>query len=429
MSFIKKRKQIRFEPVAFKESTSYLRNPSCGWYQIYPFAIEETPDFEELYWCLCEEETIVLALIDIGAFRDTVISEDALHNLSKILRFFGEHEKEIILRIAYDREGRGMEREPEFLNTVIGHMQQLGTVIHAFREQILVVQGLLVGSWGEMHDSKFLSEKRLKQLMHAWQEALGDILIVIRTPQQWRLLHPKGIEEGNDKIGLFNDGLFGSADDLGTFGWQKKEEAGWEGQWCREEELEFTGRIAACIPYGGEAVGEMLEMTFEEMVDELRRTNVCYLNKKHDMARLDQWKAAFWQEDGVWDKVNVFDYIGCHLGYRFVLREAELIGKNELQLRILIENTGFSTLKQEAELVLCIENETKNAAYHVLPDDLCGVKPQEIKEIVTVLPQDVAGASCLLSLKMQRKRDGCPIFFANEKTENGSVWLGRLFIR
>lgn len=484
MSFIHRRNKNHFEPAALQESTEYLPNPACGWYQIYSFAIEEKQDFDELYWCLREDETIVLALVDIGAFRDKVISEEALHNLEALLDFFGKHEKEIILRISYDREGRGMEREPEFLKTVTEHMQQLGTVIRGYQEQILIVQGMLIGSWGEMHDSKFLSEERLKQLMRVWREALGnEIPIAVRTPQQYRQLHQEGAAVGRDKVGLFNDGMFGSLDHLGTYGWQKREEAGWQGQWSREEEIEFVGEIAAKIPYGGEAVmgtdagtnpsgqisydreaafgtdarvypneqipydreaisgadagvypckktlydgGETARQTMEEMVNELRRTNTCYLNKMHDKVRLEQWKEARWREAGVWDGISVYDYIGCHLGYRFVVRNAEITGKKHSQLRILIENTGFSTLKEEAELVLCIGNEKRHTTSYTLSGNFCGMKPQETKEVVVELPDNVITEMKMLSLKMRRKRDRRSILFANTLSEDGSVILGMI---
>lgn len=426
MSFIKRKKSIRFEAASFEESTSYLPNPSCGWYRIYPFAIEEKPEFEELYWCLCAEETIALVLADIGAFREDMISEEALLNLAGILEFFQQHNKEIILRITYDREGCGMQREPEFLQTVIGHMQQLGSVIRTYQEAILIVQGLLVGSWGEMHDSKFLSEDKLKRLMHAWQEALGGIAIAVRTPQQWRLLHRDWTEPGTDNIGLFNDGMFGSSDHLGTYGWQKKKEAGWTSQWQLEEEAAFTGELAAVLPYGGEAVGESLEWSFQDMLAELRRTKVCYLNCMHDVQRLSQWKDVPCQQPGAWEQKNLFDYIGCHLGYRFVVRKAEFVSKKGLYLKIWIENTGFSTLKEEAELLLCIEDVAES---FVSSDSLQGVEPQEIKEITINLSEETAASACKLSLVLRRKRDRRPIFFANESLEDGRVALGQIFCK
>lgn len=434
MSFIKRKKSIRFEAASFEESTSYLPNPSCGWYRIYPFVLEEKPDFEELYWCLCAEETIALVLVDIGVFREDVISEEALLNLAGILEFFQKHEKEIILRITYDREGCGMQREPEFLQTVIDHMQQLGPVIRTYQEAILIVQGLLVGSWGEMHDSKFLSEDKLKRLMHAWQEALGGIAIAVRTPQQWRLLHRDWTEPGTDNIGLFNDGMFGSSDHLGTYGWQKKKEAGWTSQWQLEEEAAFTGELAAVLPYGGEAVGESLEWSFQEMLAELRRTKVCYLNCMHDAQRLSQWKDVLCQQPGVWEQKSLFDYIGGHLGYRFVVRKAEFISKKGLYLKIWIENTGFSTLKEEAELVLCIENVESPSHKNeteclVLADSLRGAEAQEMKEITMNLPEEITASACLLSLALRRKRDKCPILFANKSLEDGRVALGQIFCK
>lgn len=422
MSFMKRKKRIRFEPASLEESTLYLPNPSCGWYHIYPFAIEQTPDFKELFWCLHPEETIVLVLIDIGAFREDSLSEEALGNLDGVLNFFQQNGKEMILRITYDREGRGMEREPDLLHTVIDHMQQLGAVIRPYREQIFVVQGLLVGSWGEMHDSKFLSEERIKQLFRAWQDALKDMAIAVRTPQQWRFLHPEGTTPCEGGIGLFNDGMFGSADHLGTYGWQKKAEAGWSGQWCREEEAGFTGQIASIVPYGGEAVGGDLEWTFQDIIEEMRRTGVCYLNSEHDMQRLGQWKEMHCPVTGIWAGKSAFDYIGCHLGYRFAVKEAEFIDKKGLYLKIQIENAGFSTLKEDAELLLYMGKEK----YIVLPDNLCGVGSQEVKDITVKLPEELAESVCLLSLAMRRKRDGHPIFFANESSEGGRVALGRI---
>lgn len=429
MSFIKKRKQIQFEPGMLEESTAYLHNPSCGWYRIYPFELGQKPDFEELYWCLRAEESLVLALVDIGAFREGEIPREALCNLADILDFFGKHDKEIILRITYDREGRGMEHEPEFLRTVIGHMQQLGAVVRAHQEPVLVVQGALVGSWGEMHDSKFLSEERLKQLVQAWQEALGDVAIAVRTPQQWRQLHSQGGEAYADKTGLFNDGMFGSADDLGTYGNTGKAQSGWDGKWSREEEIAFIGRVTASVPYGGEAVEGSLDLPFAEMAEEMRRAGVSYLNCTHDENCLRKWKAKPCKEPGVWQGKSIFDYIGCRLGYRFVVREVRLVKKKGQFLKIYVENIGFSTLKEEAELCVRIESEQLSAGQCIiLPEDPCGMQPQEIMELTVSLPEEPMAQSCEIFLEMRRKRDGHPIFFANTHCRDGGIRLGTCII-
>ena len=154
--------------IQLKESTRALKNPGCGWYHIYTFDLSK----ESFLYIDCEEEELVLLIIDIHAFRGCEqIPKEALEYFSSILTFFEQHDKGIILRIVYDTKGRGMENEPSSIKIVKSHMKQLGSIIceHTSEKKslpgkILVHQGLFVGSWGEMHGSKFLSEARMKEL-------------------------------------------------------------------------------------------------------------------------------------------------------------------------------------------------------------------------------------------------------------------------
>ena len=57
-----------FHPAKLQETTEKLKNPARGWYTIYPFLLEEEPDFKELFWCLRKEETLALVIINIGAY-------------------------------------------------------------------------------------------------------------------------------------------------------------------------------------------------------------------------------------------------------------------------------------------------------------------------------------------------------------------------
>ena len=66
---------------------------------------------ENFLYIDCEEEELVLLLIDIHAFRGCEqIPKEALEYFSSILTFFEQHDKGIILRIVYDTKGRGMEK-------------------------------------------------------------------------------------------------------------------------------------------------------------------------------------------------------------------------------------------------------------------------------------------------------------------------------
>ena len=41
-----------------------------GWYSIYTFQAEQKPDFEDLKWCLQENESMALIIFDIGYFKN-----------------------------------------------------------------------------------------------------------------------------------------------------------------------------------------------------------------------------------------------------------------------------------------------------------------------------------------------------------------------
>ena len=85
--------------IQLKESTRALKNPGCGWYHIYTFDLSK----ENFLYIDCEEEELVLLLIDIHAFRGCEqIPKEALEYFSSILTFFEEHDKGIILRIVDD---------------------------------------------------------------------------------------------------------------------------------------------------------------------------------------------------------------------------------------------------------------------------------------------------------------------------------------
>lgn len=77
----------------------------------------------------------------------------------------------MILRIIYDDEGKGMEHEPAGLSQIQSHMDQLGSIIYKYAAHIYTTQGLFIGSWGEMHTSKFCDRQSLCRLIDSFYHA------------------------------------------------------------------------------------------------------------------------------------------------------------------------------------------------------------------------------------------------------------------
>ena len=469
---LRKNRKRKFQKNRLHESLEQIKNPGRGWYRIYTYDLAQ--ELPELY-IACEEETLALLLIDIGAFKNERISESALVYLEKILEFFEKNEKKVILRPVYDTTGHGMEREPGTLQIVKEHMQQLGEVIERYAENILVVQGIMVGDWGEMHGSKFLSDKHLKELTKEYITAMNQsCYLAVRTPRQWKTAAESMDTHMRNCLVLFNDGIFGSETDLGTYASSDK----------RKQDLKWQYDSLGYGPVGGEAVADVRisgispgqdialdtmwdngNMSFAEPVDldknsvmdALRKMHVTYLNSMHDQKLLDQWKAQTMKWNG--SMISVYDYIGLHLGYRFIVRDAtwtavektvpggglrkHFMGKKEKILEVTVENSGFADLYEEVECIIyvktsdggshiCPETETESMIEITRPE--CDARtwksgtttkikiPADILEPYIEPEQDIQNG-IKIYLQLRRKRDGMNIRFANADADNG-VLLG-----
>ncbi len=439
MIFLNRRKRQasgwKLNPADLAERPEDLRNPCRGWYQIHTFEADREPDFGELEWCLDRRDALALVFLDIGAYRDRDLDRTALGRIRRILDFFRDNGYDMILRAAYDHQGKAVEREPYFWDQVKAHMRQVGELLQEYGDGIFVYQGLLTGNWGEMHTTRFQTEKKRNELWKILKVAIPEgTYAAVRRPVYWRQLHEEqGGREGiATDMGLFDDAMFASGDHLGTFGTLTREN-GWGEAWQREEELAFEEELCRNVPNGGEAVlGEAFreQMTPRAVVEILRRMHVTYLNKVYDPNILDLWKQWKYPEGETWNGKSLYDYIGAHLGYRLVIREACFRagrGRETGRLEITVENTGFASLYQEA--VLGVENRTEeDGVFEQWRMRPAGKDPGavwysgETRVYVCEIPLEEGQ----LWISARRKSDGACIRFANGCDKDGKTKIGEL---
>lgn len=408
--------------IVLSGSDSDFPNPGRGWYRIYTFHLENI-DYTGLNWLYySENETLALVLADIGAYRDRDIPEEALDFFGYILGFFAKKGMEIILRIVYDTEGNGMIREPSLFALVLAHMRQMGGIVKKHAQDIFLSQGLFVGSWGEMHTSKFLTGEKLRTLYNTWKEATGgSVWISFRRPVQIR--NVCGMEENITSIGLFDDAMFASGTHLGTFGNPDGpgEEAGWEKPWCKSSELGFIGKLAGNVPCGGEAVAGDSFPAADDVVNILKAMNISYLNCIHDPKLLGHWK-----EQGFTNNMDLYSYISLHLGYRISVKEVKVHKGADTFLSIWITNSGFSCIYEETGFKLVVTDEDGSSREENIPFDMRLLKPGTTEEVKTGKTGTLKSGSRLY-LELSLKRNNRSIRFAN-KDITGMDAGDRLFI-
>ncbi len=431
-AFGKQKTNIGFQAAELTESTLELSNPARGWYQIHTFLAEQEPDFEELRWCLHPKDRLAFLLIDIGHFRDRDLEQEVLDRICRIFSFFSERSYDCIVRVVYDHEGKALLREPSFFSQVVSHLGQIGKLVKEFTDSIYVFQGMLVGNWGEMHSSRFLSEARLRQMAEILRGSRGEeTYLAVRRPVYWRMLHEEQKRKGwtaADDMGIFDDGILGSESHLGTFGTESRKNAAWNEPWKRDDELSFETEIGRAAPNGGETVysGNYLqELTPEMVLDTLCQMQITYLNRVHDTRMLEVWKEWKYPGTGVWEGKSLYDYVSAHLGYRFLVRKAYIVPKRKhhiYHVEVEVENTGFAGYYQEAEIRLEYTDSRGADSSEVLETRMKGWKSQEHRTLACT----IEAGDGRLYVTARRKKDGAMIRFGNVSDEQGRVFLGEI---
>ncbi len=411
------------------ESSQNDRNPSRGWYRLYPFALTEPLEEAALRAVCCEEESLAMVQIDLGWYRDSELDQAALEYLRVILEFFHREKKELILRFLYDKEGRGMEHEPSGIQTIQRHMRQVGPILQEYHAMIFVLQGLFVGSWGEMHHSKFLTKTHLRSLFQTlWEATAGSCRIAVRQPRYLRMLCPQSEIMHQRTLALYNDGMMASESDFGTYGTASAADAAWEEAFCRSDELAFQHRICRTVPNGGEVVQDNQLNDLEHAIATMRQMHITYLHSLYDLQVLEKWKNSSYQQSDAFQGKSGYDYIGAHLGYRFVVRKVILQRKQQpVRLQIAVENTGFANAYEEMHAFALLRFKGKTLQKIPISTDVRTWNSGETSQIfVEIGAFDAPEAE--VWLQIERVKDGRCIQMANNGAGQ-ALFLGCLLHR
>lgn len=349
--------KIHVTAEVFTESPRQLENPNRGFYRIYAFEIfDEKTDYRALVQDSCREDTgSTLALVEINLrqYRLGSISEAGLRNIERLFAAWAEGKKRLIVRFAYDLEGKNLQYEPQSLQIILEHMEQLSGILKRYEDTIFILQGLFVGNWGEMHSTRYTSAGELRLLAQTLADAAGEkTYLAVRTPAQWRMV----TQEGRSaclaaRIGLFNDGMMGSESDLGTYDMGVPN--------ARAQELAFQERLCARVPNGGEAVIANTYNDFGNAVRYLETMHITYLNEGYDRAVLDKWAGAS-VSGGVFAGMDGLSYIERRMGYRLLISGVSAkrgILRQSVTVRADFQNVGFAPLYAPPEAVVTLIDE------------------------------------------------------------------------
>lgn len=441
--------KLSWLPNAYTESAAYLANRERGFYNMRGVRISDgDPVTEETLGSIRRDrakETLELLQIHIGSYRDREVSASGISQIQSVLEAYQSRDMDLIIRFVYDWDGKGAESDPSSLSVVLRHMEQMGGLLEAFQDQVYMVQGVFVGSWGEMHGSRYLSETDYLTLIRKMHEVMPtSVYLAVRTPAYWRAAagtaQPLSGENAWDmsalpsRLSLFNDGILGNWLDCGTYGDTAKEDAQkLSDKWTRQDELDFQNRLNLYVPNGGEVVLENSLNDLESADEAFRTMHISYLNRGHDLAVLEKWENTVFHEAGsVYDGMSGYDYIERRLGYRFVIRQvsAEESGwfKKEPRITVSVENTGYACRYTPCRVEIILQKE-EDGSTQILTAQTDVREWQPGKTVVfSVDPELKEAGEYSVCLRVTGEKTGDAVLFANETItdESGNCFLGTI---
>lgn len=375
---------LHYIPETLEESADTLKNPYIGWYKLSGYLIsDDTPlhlpdtasqseNTPAANTALSEDAdnnasaSLILLEFNLKNYADRDLSHTALNQLDSALAAWQTNGNQLILRFLYDWDGKNLETEPDNLEQILRHMEQVAPVVNRYADCVYLMQGIFVGNWGEMNNSAWLSSENRSILIQTLSDLISpDIFLSVRTPAQLRSIvqsaKPLGSSQPFDgslpaRLGLFNDGMLGSGNDTGTYGDTAASASDYQSAWLRQDELDFQNELCRYVPNGGEVIIDNAFNDPETADASLEQMHVSYLNQAYDPAVLTKWKnSPYTGSNSVYSGLSFYDYVTCRLGYRYVIRDSFLQLSplaNEAQFSVSIENTGFSVSYRSFDITL-----------------------------------------------------------------------------
>ena len=367
-----------YVPVEYPESCLYLDNPYMGFYHIHGYTLEDNivyaapgdvPDVPEPEDR--PQERLVQIQINLRHFQDKPLTDTALSQLDTILSAWCSTEYSLLLRFLYDWSGDGINAEPRDISIILQHMEQVAPVYNRYDARILSLQGLFTGNYGEMNNTSYGSAEAIQQLASRLAETADpSIYLAVRTPNQWRII--TGVDTYEElasmpdspylnRLGLYNDGMFGTESDTGTYTDR-----------TRAQEIAFQNVLCRTVPNGGEVIIDNPYNDLGNAIEDMRQMHVSYLNSAYDTAVLNKWKTTPYTGSDPYDGAVGYDYIRDHLGYRYVLRSTEILPDYSLMqsvLRITIENVGFAGSYRSFSFCLTLLNAETGETILIFPEE------------------------------------------------------------
>lgn len=385
--------------ITYTENSSMnILNPDRGFYDAnYELNIDR--DYNAFEYALEDGYTLVYAPINLEDYNTTAtLPIELIDTVSKNLNDAHTAGVKLILRVMYRSGINGYDPS---IDIILGHLEQLKTILQEYKNIISIIQAGNIGAWGEWHgftgdfiDTNVDYKDNRRAIISKLIDIFPDKYIQIRTPMHKELLYGSSIDyadENDDgkitldiaytddvkaKVGHHNDCFLASETDMGTY---------------PSDNIDFWKTYVVndtkYSPVGGETCNDdELFTNCSNAVSELKKFQYSYINHAYHPSVIQRW-----QDEGCYEEINE------NIGYRLVAKGLNIQqDANTLNLSLFIQNKGYASpyIKSDVNFILKNNDYTYTFENDI---DLRTFYSQETKTISSNLNLDdlQSGTYCL----------------------------------
>ncbi len=327
--------------IDFTESAEIFANPERGFYRYVNLPnLSSLPDLQK------EAVTLIFGRIAANSYREKDFPQSYLTQIQRGFDTARAKGVKVNVRVSYsDNIGQADASKEQ----IFRHIDQLQPLLVQNKDVINLFEAGFIGAWGEWHSSThgLESPENRRDILFKLLSALpADRMAVVRTPHYKRQIFRDSVittERAFDgsylsRTGFHNDCFLAGSDDMGTYI-----------ERSRAKEIDYIGGETRFTPFGGETCGVSSYAECRNAVAEMEKLHCSYLNDGYHPDVLALWKSS-----------GCLSEIKRRMGYRFVLRSAQLSETvrpgGRLALTFAIENVGFAAPFNPRDLCLVLRD-------------------------------------------------------------------------
>ncbi len=431
---------ISMNKANFTETTEPLNNPDTGYCKNLSFILSDDDIIDESDIDLSNNPNeslgyrynIVYLNICLYHYRNSSISNIALRNIESILNVLQKNGMRAVVRFAYDFDNNAFGNEPYSIDSILGHMTQLHSLLCKYDTTIMNIQGCFTGNMGLMEGGNYTSVADMTRLLSKLASVSSDkTYISIPSDEIYAAVAREySANYKNYASAMINKNTFNNR--LGVFYTETSSDS-------IDEQIKA---LYEDTPTGG--VIPAYTSNQNDYIDLIASLNPSYFydNNSNTLSKLIS--TDYTGTDPAFKGKSLFAYLSSHLGYRYVIKDFDMkfttYKDQKASFVLYIENKGFAKSYTPKKIQIHIRKVNSTAAESLVLTDVTDANTSydpctwsngsTIKIPFSMSPYDYSDGEYQLTLSMTDEYTEDTVAFANTpiSTQSDEYLLGTIKI-